>query len=153
MKKNTVPTYCDLDFPSPISLWDEAIPLGSGLTGCLIYGDGAPLKLSLDRGDLWDCRPAPEVLDQNYTYEELIRLVREGKQREILDRFDMFYCNHPYPTKLPAGNLQLFFDGTTNVRSHLSLQRAEAEILVKNKIFSERRNKLCQVSTPLRCSI
>ena len=131
MKKNTVPTYCDLDFSSPISLWDEAIPLGSGLTGCLIYGDGAPLKLSLDRGDLWDCRPAPEVLDADYTYEDLVRLVREGKQQEILDRFDVFYCNYPYPTKLPAGNLQLFFDAPTNVRSHLSLQRAEAEISVE----------------------
>ncbi len=131
MNRCSVPEHCNLHFDRPIALWDEAIPLGSGLTGCLIYGDGAPLKLSLDRGDLWDCRPAPEVLDENYTYEELIRLVRAGDQQGILDRFDDFYSRYPYPTKLPAGNLQLYFDAPTGVKSTLSLQRAEGEVTVQ----------------------
>ena len=118
----------DLYFPKTVTRWDEAIPLGSGLTGCLMWGDGQPLRLSLDRGDLWDTRPAPEVLAADYTYDELIRLVREQKQEEILHRFDNFY-NRPTPTKIPAGRLELIF-GTSadNVESRLSLQRAEAAV-------------------------
>lgn len=132
MKTNRVPPHCDLKFDSPILLWDEALPLGSGLTGCLVYGDGNPIKLSLDRGDLWDCRPAPEVLAEDYTYEKLIQLVKDGDQKSILDRFDKFYSNCPYPTKLPAGNIQLFFDMPTQVESSLSLQRAEATIQIQS---------------------
>lgn len=136
--KHIVPSRCDLQFDAPIALWDEAIPLGSGLTGCLIYGDGAPLKLSLDRGDLWDCRPAPEVLRPDYTYEEMIRLVRNRDQKALSDRFDDFYSRHPYPTKLPAGNIQLFFDGPAQVKSRLSLHRAEAEVSVGSSLGETR---------------
>lgn len=128
MKQFKVPSSCDLDFSTPITRWDEALPLGSGLTGCLIYGDGAPLKFSLDRGDLWDCRPAPEVLSPDYTYENLIRLVKAGKQEEILRRYDKFYEIYATPTKLPAGKMQLIFDCPADLRSHLSLQRAEGVV-------------------------
>src|SRR5690349_15902015 len=56
----------DLLFRKPIQKWDEALPIGNGLTGCLIWGDGAPLRFSLDRADLWDKRPAEETLADNY---------------------------------------------------------------------------------------
>lgn len=128
MKRYAVPERCDLDFAEPILCWDEAIPLGSGLTGCLVYGDGAPLKFALDRGDLWDCRPAPEVLAKDYTYETLIQLVKEGKQEDILRRFDKFYEICATPTKLPAGKVQLIFKSPSDLRCHLSLQRAEAVV-------------------------
>ena len=37
--------------------WDEAIPLGNGMLGCLIWEREGKLRLSLDRADLWDLRP------------------------------------------------------------------------------------------------
>ena len=49
------PSY-DLTLTAPISTWDEAIPLGNGLTGGLLWGENNTIKLSLDRGDLWDER-------------------------------------------------------------------------------------------------
>ena len=130
----------DLYFQKTVTRWDEAIPLGSGLTGCLIWGNGAPLRLSLDRGDLWDTRPAPEVLAEDYTYEELIRLVQQKKQDEIRRRFDDFY-NYPTPTKIPAGRLELSFGkAADNVDSHLSLQRAEASV---NLHFGDQSAQVC----------
>ena len=130
----------DLYFQKTATRWDEAIPLGSGLTGCLIWGNGAPLRLSLDRGDLWDTRPAPEVLAEDYTYEELIRLVQQKKQDEIRRRFDDFY-NYPTPTKIPAGRLELSFGkAADNVDSHLSLHRAEASV---NLHFGEQSARVC----------
>ena len=70
-------TEHDLYFKKAVTRWDEAIPLGSGLTGSLIWGNGAPLRFSLDRGDLWDTRPSAGVLREDYTYETLKRLVAE----------------------------------------------------------------------------
>ena len=122
------PKEHDLSFKKTVTLWDEAIPLGAGMTGCLIWGDGEPLKLSLDRGDIWDNRPTPEVLAPDFTYAELIRLVREGRYDEIAPRFECPIFK-PTPTKIPAGRLELSFgQAADNVESYLSLARAEAEI-------------------------
>jgi hypothetical protein len=45
-----------LRFKTPVTVWDEALPLGNGTMGALIWGDGRPLRISLDRSDLWDRR-------------------------------------------------------------------------------------------------
>ncbi|NIK78749.1 hypothetical protein FHS15_003895 [Paenibacillus castaneae] len=51
----------NLSFHEPIDRWDEALPLGNGLLGCLVWGNGEPIRLSMDRADLWDTRLAPEA--------------------------------------------------------------------------------------------
>ena len=35
-------------------------PYVGWLLGALVWGDGTPLRISLDRTDLWDLRPVPE---------------------------------------------------------------------------------------------
>lgn len=35
--------------------WDEAIPLGNGISGTLIWQKDGNLRLALDRADLWTC--------------------------------------------------------------------------------------------------
>jgi alpha-L-fucosidase 2 len=50
----------NLVLTAPIRNWDEAIPLGNGLMGGLLWGEKNILRLSLDRGDLWDVRQAAE---------------------------------------------------------------------------------------------
>ena len=49
-----------LQLSAPIKSWDEAIPLGNGLMGGLLWGGDNVVRLSLDRGDLWDERPHHE---------------------------------------------------------------------------------------------
>ncbi|WP_213581617.1 hypothetical protein [Paenibacillus sp. J2TS4] len=73
-----------LNFNRAIDRWDEALPLGNGWIGCLLWGNGAPLRFSLDRADLWDLRPAPETLSEDFTYERLIAHVRDGDQEAIM---------------------------------------------------------------------
>lgn len=119
----------DLLFDQPIARWDEALPLGNGLSGCLLWGNGAPLRFSLDRGDLWDLRLVPEVLDERFTYAEMIDCVKRGDQEGLLRRFDSIYENYPYPTKLPAGRLELRFgQAADRVRSRLALREACAHV-------------------------
>lgn len=56
--------YCNLYWDEPVKTWDEALPLGCDKEGTLIWGDGAPLNLSIDRGDLWDNRLAESCLQR-----------------------------------------------------------------------------------------
>lgn len=119
----------DLQFNQSITRWDEGLPLGNGLCGCLIWGGGDPLRFSLDRGDLWDLRLAPEVLDERFTYAEMIDCVRRRDQTELLRRFDSIYENNPYPTKLPAGRLELRFGRSADqMVNRLILEEACAQV-------------------------
>jgi len=92
---------------APITRWDEAAPLGNGLLGGLLWGENNVVKLSLDRGDLWDLRPAPELSDPGWNYANLQKLIKDRNQSEISRLFDNCYEGHPYPTKLPGGRLEI----------------------------------------------
>ena len=48
--------------------WDEAIPLGNGLTGGLLWQKDGKLRLAIDRADLWDLRPVEAFKSPDHTY-------------------------------------------------------------------------------------
>ena len=82
---------------APITVWDEALPLGNGLTGCLVWGENNQLRFSFDRGDLWDNRAVPTTLESGFTWANLQKLVKEKNTEEISRLTDKPY-NYPYPT-------------------------------------------------------
>ena len=121
-----------LHFKDAINRWDEALPLGSGLMGSLVWGDGAPLRISLDRGDLWDTRPIPQTQEKDFTYEELISLIKSGRHEECSQRFHCF-SESVTPTKIPAGRLYVDFGSIADrVESRLSLAHAEANVTLSH---------------------
>ena len=65
-----------MKFDKTITVWDEAIPLGNGAIGCLIWGKSNALRLSIDRCDMWDCSDAPKA-GGDFTYQSLINLYKE----------------------------------------------------------------------------
>src|SRR5687767_9208959 len=68
-----------LHYTTPAMTWDEALPLGNGILGALIWGDGKLLKISLDRTDLWDLRKVPEFHSPEYTYKTMQQWHKEGR--------------------------------------------------------------------------
>ena len=91
---------------APISRWDEAIPLGNGLLGCLLWGEDSVVRMSLDRGDLWDERASATVGGAEWNYRTIQRTVREGDLAGHSRVGDEPYFQ-PYPTKIPAGRIEL----------------------------------------------
>lgn len=137
-----------------ITSWDEAIPLGNGIIGCLFWGPSNALRLSLDRCDLWDTADAPEINDE-YSYKNLVKLSREGNEKEIERIFDTPY-SRPRPTKLPAGRIELDFGKDINVISSLDIATAEAEIKINDVIlnaFLDANNEVGFFKANRRCSI
>jgi alpha-L-fucosidase 2 len=113
---------------APVDKWDEAVPLGNGLLGGLLWGEGRTIRLSLDRGDLWDLRTPAAIHEKGFTYANLQKLVRERNAGEISRLTDAPY-NHATPTKLPAGRLEIVFDPARTVTSfELDLARAEGRV-------------------------
>ncbi|NQT53838.1 glycoside hydrolase N-terminal domain-containing protein, partial [bacterium] len=115
----------NLTLAAPIKTWDEAVPLGNGLLGGLLWGEGSTVRLSLDRGDLWDERPAKGIRWKDFNYATMIRLVAEGKNGELNAIFDRPYGD-AHPTKIPAGRLEIVLDPAQRVKSfELALASAE----------------------------
>jgi alpha-L-fucosidase 2 len=91
-----------LTLQAPIDKWDEAIPLGNGLIGGLLWGDGNEIRLSLDRGDLWDLRAHPSYIDPDFNYQKVIELAQAGKTAQLNKTHARA---NDFPTKLPGGRL------------------------------------------------
>jgi len=118
-----------LHFKEPSMVWDEAIPLGNGLLGGLVWGDGTPLKISLDRTDLWDLRPVPEFEGKDYSYKRMQQWVKEGRLADLHRLYDFPYGNAG-PTKIPAGRIEITLSGNP-VFKEASLDLKEATSIMK----------------------
>lgn len=133
MQKVLPKEECNLNFNKTITRWDEAIPLGNGLCGALIWGPSNGLRFSLDRGDIWDTTPYEGISKEEFSYAMMVKLAKEGNVGEIRRIFDAPY-NHVVPSKLPAGKLIFDFGCNENVCSILDLSLAEATITINNDI-------------------
>ena len=67
----------DLEFSCLATTWDEAIPLGNGILGALVWQKGDNLRLSLDRADLWDLRPVDNFDKPEFSFKMLCILLSE----------------------------------------------------------------------------
>lgn len=116
----------NLVLAAPITTWDEAVPLGNGLLGGLLWGEKNTLRLSLDRGDLWDERPAGEKeWWKKHTYAMGKQLVEQKKFDAINALWDGPY-NGVTPTKLPGGRIEITLDAVRRVKTfELDLAKAE----------------------------
>lgn len=111
-------TVDNLKVTAPITSWDDAIPLGNGMMGGLLWGGKNILRLSLDRGDLWDERTHGE---KEWWKAHPWASLGSGKG----DPWNGYY-NGATPTKLPAGRLELKLDPSQSVdRFELNLDSAE----------------------------
>lgn len=97
----------ELRLAMPIKTWDEGVPLGNGELGALLWGEGNRLNVSLDAANLWDLR-TPEMLSRpDWTYSKMIELHAKQDWRTMHEYFDVPYDTIAYPTKLPAGRLEI----------------------------------------------
>ena len=94
-----------LKLKSPIERWDEAIMLGNGMLGVLLWGNSRKIRLSLDRGDLWDERDNGLRRDPAWHCRTLLAAAA-GEDHDGCDKLQRLASEIP-ATKLPAGRIEL----------------------------------------------
>jgi alpha-L-fucosidase 2 len=122
-----LPKSCyNLILKAPVKTWDEAVPLGNGLLGGLLWGENNTIRLSLDRGDLWDERTnGDKEWWKKNTYQKGVELVRQKKYDIINEWWDGPY-NGVSPTKLPAGRVEIKLPVSQIIKNfELNLSTAE----------------------------
>jgi len=94
----------NLKFDSLASRWDEAMPLGNGWLGALLWQRDGNMRLSLDRVDLWDDRPMPDINKLKYNW--IIEQVNKNDYDTVQKLGDIPYEVYPAPTKIPGAALE-----------------------------------------------
>ncbi len=97
-----------LEFDTAPQSSDHGLPLGDGLVGVSLWGDGQPLILSLDRADLWDQRPIPEYAGPDYRWDLVAAAHHAGDHDRLKTLLEAPY-DRAGPTRLSAGRLELTF--------------------------------------------
>ncbi len=128
----------DLKFDTLARTWDEAIPLGNGMLGALIWEKDNKLRFSLDRADLWDLRPMQNLDRPEWKFSWVKEQWEKNNYTAVQNMFDAPYDRNPAPSKIPGGALEFDISSFGEVRSvELNLQKAICLIKWKNGITLE----------------
>lgn len=119
----------DLSFKSLPTQWDEAIPLGNGWLGALVWQKRDNLRISLDRADLWDMRPMKGLHRKEFSFQWVVEQVKKRDYQPVQQYFDAPYDREPGPTKIPGAALEFNTKGWGKVlKARLSLNNALCEV-------------------------
>ena len=123
----------DLHFEKLAGTWDEAIPLGNGMVGALIWEKEGKLRFSLDRADLWDLRPMENLKAPEWKYSWVYEQWKNNTYKEVQDRFDVPYDKSPAPSKIPGAALEFDISSLGEVTSvHLYIKNGICEVKWKS---------------------
>lgn len=123
----------NLVFDSLAKRWDEAIPLGNGWLGALIWQKDDKLRLSLDRVDLWDDRPMPDI--DKLKFDWVVQKVKQQQYDSVQKIGDEPYEKYPAPTKIPGAAIEFDLQKLGKVVSNtLDISNGLSVIKFKNGI-------------------
>ena len=121
--------HSDLHFTALARSWDEAIPLGNGTVGVLVWQRDSSLRFSLDHTDLWDLRPTDSFADSRFRFAWVKEQIRKKDYFPVQKKLDWPYDREPAPSKIPGAAMEFSLAqlGTPS-QVHLSLQDAVCQL-------------------------
>jgi alpha-L-fucosidase 2 len=100
------PAGTNLRFTELAKSWDEAIPLGNGMIGALVWEKEGKLRFSLDRADLWDLRPMENLDKPEWEFSWVKEQWENNTYQNVQQMFDAPYDRNPAPSKIPGGAIE-----------------------------------------------
>ncbi|MBN2613193.1 MAG: glycoside hydrolase family 95 protein [Bacteroidales bacterium] len=107
-------------YDKPAATWNEALPIGNGRIGAMLFGNPAEERLQLNEETVWAGAPHSNVNDQCAKYIPVIRkLIFEEKYEEAQEIANEHIVSAqkgmPYQ---PVGDLYITFPGHVNVKNY-----------------------------------
>jgi alpha-L-fucosidase 2 len=125
-----------IKFDSIPHVWDEAMPLGNGMLGVLIWQKDNKLRMALDRGDLWDLRPVEEFKNRNFKFKFIYENYKKNNYEPIGKMIDIPYEKNIAPAKIPGSALEFDISKFGSVKNiYTSLDSAFSCIEWKNGVI------------------
>ncbi|MCM0718751.1 glycoside hydrolase family 95 protein [Parabacteroides sp. W1-Q-101] len=135
----------DLIYKNLSSTWDEAVPLGNGTVGALIWQKGQALRIALDRSDLWDLRPLDEFSGEQYTFKWVYDHVKKNEYKTVQNWYNLGGKGYAGPTKIPGAALEFDLSKMGELKDvHLYLNQAVCHIEWNNGMKFQTFVHACQ---------
>lgn len=119
-------------YAKPAEKWTDALPVGNGRLGAMVFGGIREERLQLNEDTLWSGYPRDwNNPDAKQHLAEIRRLVLEQEDYQAADRLCQKMQGPYNQSYLPLGNLRLTFDGVENAtayRRDLDLDSAIARV-------------------------
>lgn len=130
-------------YNQPAKVWEEALPLGNGTTGAMVWGGVSEEHYSLNDHTLWSGAPVPGNVADG---PEILKKVRSAIDAGEYEKAGtLWHAMHgPYSARyLPLGDLFLKFDfadsAVTNYSRKLNLQTAVSTVEFQQELVSYKR--------------
>ena len=119
-------------YDKPAKVWNEALPIGNGRLGAMIYGDPVNEKIQLNEETFWSGGPSrndnPNALK---ALPEIRQLIFDGKFHEAEKMVNQNMMTELHGSKYQiVGNLNLVFDGHENYTGYYR------ELDIENALFT-----------------
>jgi alpha-L-fucosidase 2 len=124
-------------YTTPAKQWVEALPVGNGRMGAMVFGDPVNEVIQLNENTVWAGSPnRNDNPDAKEALPEVRKLIFESKYREAQDLINQKFISKtshgmPYQT---VGNLKLTFPGHENYSDYYR------ELDIDNAVVSSRYN-------------
>jgi len=120
-----------LEFEFPATNTHHGIPLGNGTFGALIWGEGADIRITINRQDYWDHRGGMDFHEEA-TYPNLKRWLEAGDEESLRAAFEDTRTDEHTPrrpTRLPMGRIDLrLAEPFVIAGGGLDMARGEAQV-------------------------
>ena len=121
-------------YRQPAKLWVEALPVGNGHLGAMIFGEPAHERIQFNEQTVWTGEPHDYAHHGAYKHlGEIRQLLWDGKQKEAEDLAEREFMSEPLRQQAyqAFGDLLLDFDGIGEIsdyRRELNLDTATAAV-------------------------
>jgi len=136
-------------YNSPAENWNEALPIGNGRLGAMVFGNPAKEQLQLNEETVWSGGPNSNITSESgAAIPQLRKLLFEGRfeEAQAIADVQMFPKKNSGMIYQPVGNLFLQFKGHDQVKNYyrdLNVEQALATVTYeldgvkyKREIFS-----------------
>jgi alpha-L-fucosidase 2 len=124
-------------YRKPASDWNEALPVGNGRTGAMIFGGVPEEHLQLNDNTLYSDEPGRRdlPLDLSRDFEKVVAMLRRREYAEASDYITKNWGGRAQPCYQPLGDLHIKFAGHTagaNYSRELDLATATSTVKYEN---------------------
>ncbi len=147
----TINPSTTLWYDEPANEWTEALPVGNGRIGAMVYGGIEEENVQFNEETLWSGQPHSYANRGAHRYLDDIRgLLWEGKQEEAHELANAHFMSEPFGqmSYLPFGNILLNFPGHDEAKSYrrrLNLREGITSVYYRNNGIQYRREVFASV--------
>src|SRR5438067_11344886 len=121
-------------YRAPAPDWNEALPIGNGRLGAMIFGGVAEEHLQLNENTLYSDEPGRRDLPLDITpdLDRVVDMLRRGEYAEAGEIISQNWCGRAQPCYQPLGDLRLYF------KTHTSPVEYTRELHLSNAVSTVR---------------